>query len=98
MKVQIIRKSGKPTLIPTALFIKTAEDYKKEFFKQQYIRPGIIIDLPEENIKIALQRNEDLDIINLENVNEPINNTVVNIAESNNELDNIMPKPSRSKK
>ncbi|MBD6956126.1 MAG: hypothetical protein F9Y92_05750 [Thermoplasmatales archaeon] len=98
MKVQIIRKSGKPTLIPTALFIKTAEDYKKEFFKQQYIRPGIIIDLPEENIKIALQKNEDLDIINLENVSESIDNTNIIVAESNNELDNIMPKPAKAKK
>ncbi len=95
MKVQVNRKSGKQTLIPTALFIVSADDYKKEFFRQQYIRPGSIIDLPEENINAAIQRNPDLEIINLD-VNV-VDQTMQQNMNNNSDLD-VMPKPVKQKK
>ena len=63
MKVRISRKSGAPYPIFTAYFVKDAGDYRKyPILQKTYFSVGEVVDLPEENINIALQRFPDLQI------------------------------------
>ncbi len=90
MKVQVLRKSGRNTPINTAIFlIRYDEVLKNAWFRNNYITVGSIIDLPEENLKIAEQRNPDLLLVPFEEA-QPF--------EQNDKILDALPKINKQKK
>ena len=90
MKVQVLRKSGRNTPINTSIFLlRYDEVLKNNWFRKNYITIGSIIDLPEENLKIAQQRNPDLLLIPFEEA-QPV--------EQNEKILDALPKTTKQKK